>query len=153
MDYYLIKRGNIHVPSLFDPQPGSLYYYTRGWNLKALVCWVCAATFGIPGLIGSYHPNAVGAAATHIYQMGWVITFASATAFYFGANQALPAKLNPDGYSAGDMPVGYESYAATDGYLGDDSLVTFPPANASTFEGVVSGSGDSAASKDGAEKV
>ncbi|EPE04415.1 allantoin transport [Ophiostoma piceae UAMH 11346] len=148
VDYYFIKRGNIHVPSLFNPQAGSLYYYTKGWNLKALVSWVCAATFGIPGLIGSYHPDAVGTSATHIYKMGWIITFASAIAFYIGANQILPAKVNPDGYSVVDIPVGYEGYATTDGYLGDDVLVTFPPVNASAVEGVVSGSGDSTASKE-----
>lgn len=144
-DYYVVKRGNIHVPSLFRPAPGSLYYYTKGWNLKALGCWVCAATFGIPGLVGSYHPTWVGAAATKIYEMGWIITFFSASAFYYAVNMLLSAQVHPDGYSETVSSKSFESYAATDGYLDGDALVEFPVL--SVHDGLV-GSGDSTASQE-----
>ena len=124
MDYFFVKRGNIHTPSLFDPSPDSLYYYNKGWNLKALGCWVCAAVFGIPGLVGAYHPTWVGIAATHIYQTGWVICFAVAFAFYFGITLALPNRVIPRGYHIEDKR--FESLADTDGYLEGDSIVTFP---------------------------
>ncbi len=149
IDYFIIKRGNIHVPSLFAPSPGSLYYYTKGWNLKALGSWVCAATFGIPGLVGSYHPTWVGSAATDIYQMGWIITFAAAAAFYFSVNLALPAKVNPDGYS--DIPSRFEGFAATDGYLDGDALVEFPVLR--VHEGRASGSVNSTPSNEVSEIV
>lgn len=144
-DYYFVKRGNIHVPSLFRPSSGSLYYYTKGWNLKALLCWVCAATFGIPGLVGSYHPTWVGVAATHIYEMVWIITFFSASAYYFTANMLMPAQVQPDGYSETISSKAFESYAATDGYLDGDALVEFPMVQ--VHDGLV-GSGDSTASQE-----
>ncbi|CAK7207552.1 hypothetical protein SEUCBS139899_010362 [Sporothrix eucalyptigena] len=150
-DYYLIKKGNIHVPSLFQPAVGALYYYTRGWNIKALVCWVCAATFGIPGLIGSYHHTWVGSAATKIYEMGWIITFFAASALYYGVNMALPAQVMPKGYSSTTVSEkSFESFAVTDGYLDGDAIVTFLAL--SVHDGMT-GSGDSAASQEVVEKV
>lgn len=124
MDYFFVKRGNIHTPSLFSPSPGSLYYYNKGWNLKALGCWVCAAVFGIPGLVGAYHPTWVGVAATHIYQTGWVISFVVASTFYFGITLALPNRSLPQGYHLEDKR--FELLADTDGYLEGDSIVAFP---------------------------
>ncbi|CAK7230256.1 hypothetical protein SBRCBS47491_007525 [Sporothrix bragantina] len=150
-DYYFVKKGNIHVPSLFQPAAGALYYYTKGWNLKALVCWVCAATFGIPGLVGSYHPTWVGSAATKIYVIGWIITFFASSIFYFAVNMALPAKVMPDNYSETVVSAkSFESFAATDGYLDGDTLVTFPSL---VMHDGVTGSGDSTASQEVAEKV
>lgn len=123
IDYFFIKRGNIHTPSLFTPARGTLYYYTKGWNLKALGCWVAAALFGIPGLVGAYHPSAVAKAATHMYQMGWVLCFTVAAAFYFGINVLLPARVVPDGYESDAKP--FEGFADTEGYLEGDALVEF----------------------------
>jgi NCS1 family nucleobase:cation symporter-1 len=122
VDYFVIKRGNIHTLSLFDPTPGSLYYYTKGWNLKAFACWVSAAVFGVPGLIGAYHPTWVAAAGIHIYQTGWVICFAVAVSFYFVLNYLLPARVFPAGH---DSPKTFEGLAETEGYFDGEPLVMF----------------------------
>ncbi|CRG91925.1 Uracil permease [Talaromyces islandicus] len=124
IDYFFVKHGNIHTPSLFNPSRGSLYLYTRGWNLKALGCWICAAVFGIPGLIGAYHPTWVAIAATHIYQTGWVICFAVAAVFYYIIDFVLPAQILPDGHNRHDLS--FETLADTDGYLEGDAIVDFP---------------------------
>lgn len=123
VDYFFVKRGNIHTPSLFNPAPRSLYYYTKGWNLKAVACWVSAAVFGIPGLIGAYHPTWVGAAAIHIYQTGWVICFAVSVALYFAVNLALPAKVFPTGYES--SPKAFELLAESEGYFAGESPIVF----------------------------
>ncbi|KAF4343145.1 uracil permease [Fusarium beomiforme] len=124
VDYFFIKRGNIHTPSLFRPSKGSLYFYTGGWNLKALGCWVCSAVFGIPGLIGAYHPTWVSMAATHIYQTGWVICFAAAAAFYYAVNLVFPTEVLPHGQVTLDLA--FEHLANTEGYLEGENIVEFP---------------------------
>lgn len=123
VDYFLIKRGNIHTPSLFNPTAGTLYYYSKGWNLKALACWVCAVLFGIPGLVGAYHPTWVSEAALNMNKMGWVLCFAVAAGFYFVVVSVLPAQVTPGGYQAD--PKDFESFAVTDGYLEGDALIEF----------------------------
>jgi NCS1 family nucleobase:cation symporter-1 len=122
IDYYLVKRGNIHTPSMFDQKPGSLYYYTRGWNLKALACWVSAVVVGIPGLAGAYHPSWVSAAAVHVYQTGWVICFAVAALLYFAACTVFPPKVFP---SSAGLPKKFEILAESDGYLDGEHRVEF----------------------------
>jgi NCS1 family nucleobase:cation symporter-1 len=124
VDYFFIKRGNIHTPSLFDPSPTSLYYYTKGWNFKAVGCWVCAAAFGVPGLIGAYHPSWVGIGAIEIYHSGWVICFAIAGSFYYAINVLLPPRIYPEG-SQITGPMKFEGLAEAEGYLEGESIITF----------------------------
>lgn len=123
VDYFVVKRGNIHTPSLFNPAPGSLYYYAKGWNLKALASWVAAAAFGIPGLVGAYHPDWVAPAAIHMYQTGWVICFAVAVTFYFLINMALPAKVFPIGHE--NNTKSFEQLAESEGYLDGEPIIRF----------------------------
>lgn len=60
-DYYLIRRGNIHVPSLYDITPGSLYMpKPGGYELKGLLSWVVGSIIGIPGLAAVFGAGAGG---------------------------------------------------------------------------------------------
>ncbi|PNP61438.1 hypothetical protein FNYG_13833 [Fusarium nygamai] len=137
IDYFFVKRGNIHTPSLFNPSKGSLYFYTGGWNLKALGCWVCSAVFGIPGLIGAYHPTWVSMAATHIYQTGWVICFSAAAAFYYAVNLVFPAEVLPHGQATSHMD--FEHLADSEGYLEGENVVEFPILGIQPEDSVCSG--------------
>lgn len=125
VDYFIVKRGNIHTPSLFDPSRTSLYYYSKGWNLRALGCWVCAAAFGIPGLVGAYHPTWVSAAATHMYRTGWVLCFVVAATFYFCSNLVQQPKVFPAGHES--TPKSFEGLAATEGYFEGEDLIECTP--------------------------
>lgn len=124
VDYFFIKRGNIHTPSLFDPSPNSLYYYTKGWNLKAVGCWICAVAFGIPGLVGAYHPSWVSQAATEIYHTGWIICFAVAATFFYAINRLLPSQVYPESLQA-TVPLRFEELADAEGYLEGESVIEF----------------------------
>jgi nucleobase:cation symporter-1, NCS1 family len=42
-DYYLLRRGHVIVPDLYRAHEGSLYYYRKGWNPKAVAAFVPAA--------------------------------------------------------------------------------------------------------------
>ena len=119
VDYFVLKRGNIHTPSLFDPQKGSLYYYQKGWNLKALAAWVSGAVFGIPGLVGSYHPTWVSEAGVHIYQTGWIVCICVAMSLYFGMSLVVKPEVFPKSCEVKEKR--WEGLAETEGYLdGDD---------------------------------
>lgn len=98
VDYFLVKKGNIYTPALFDPSHDSLYFCTRGWNLKALCSWVSAAVLGIPGLVGAYHPTWVSLGAIHLYQTGWVVCFAVAAVLYFVSCQVFARQVVPAHY-------------------------------------------------------
>lgn len=47
IDYYLIRKQRLRVQELFSAKPGSTYYYTKGWNLRALAAFGIASVFSV----------------------------------------------------------------------------------------------------------
>jgi len=80
-DYFIIRRGNIHIPSLYDadgdkPNPNGLYYaQPKGFELKAFAAWIIGIALPLPGLAYSYTTDTgVGAtAAKRMYSSGFLI--------------------------------------------------------------------------------
>jgi NCS1 family nucleobase:cation symporter-1 len=129
-----VKKGNIHTLSLFDPAPGSLYYGTKGWNLKALLAWVSAAVLGVPGLIGAYHPSWVSTGAKHLYQTGWVVCFAVAMFVYYALCRVSTRQVHPVG-STDDTLMSFEQLAKSEGYCEGEHRIHFGLSN---LEGLAS---------------
>ncbi|KAI6878748.1 hypothetical protein KC360_g3607 [Hortaea werneckii] len=132
-DYFFVRRGNIHTPSLFDPQPRTLYYYTKGWNLKAAGSWVAGVVLGLPGLIGSYHSEWVAAAATHMYQTGWLLCFAMTATMYCTINLVARTDVLPNDQGVNRLK--FEALAASDGYMQGDCVVAFQHEDGTVIEG------------------
>lgn len=59
-DYFIIRRGNIHIPSLYlangdKPDPTGLYFpRPNGFELRAFAAWVIGIALPLPGLAYSY---------------------------------------------------------------------------------------------------
>nr|WP_298522524.1 NCS1 family nucleobase:cation symporter-1 [uncultured Halomonas sp.] len=47
VDYYLIRRQQLNIQDMFSSEPGSTYYYDKGWNRKALTAFALAALFSV----------------------------------------------------------------------------------------------------------
>ncbi|WP_196776937.1 NCS1 family nucleobase:cation symporter-1 [Haloechinothrix halophila] len=47
IDYYLLRKQRLRVQELFSAKPDGTYYYTKGWNLKALAAFGIASVFSI----------------------------------------------------------------------------------------------------------
>ena len=50
-DYYIVKKRNIDVMSLFQGKEGR-YWYSNGWNWKAVIAWVCGFILPTAGNLG-----------------------------------------------------------------------------------------------------
>lgn len=54
-DYYMVKKRKIDVMALFQGAEGR-YWYSSGWNIRAIIAWVCGfilptlGNFGVPAL-------------------------------------------------------------------------------------------------------
>ncbi|KDQ57991.1 hypothetical protein JAAARDRAFT_57789 [Jaapia argillacea MUCL 33604] len=111
-DFFVIRRGNIHVPSCYDGTPGGLYYFTRGVNWRGCIAWLCGFIVPFPGLIGSYDINAVNPAAIKMYELGWLLSVSISFSVHWILNLIFPVPVFPRKYQ--DIPVTYE-------YLGDQT--------------------------------
>lgn len=80
-DYFLIRRGNIHLTDLFSLSPSGRYFYIRGVNMRALAAFVVGFLLPLPGFVGSFGHN-VSAAATRMFDLGWVLSFVTGGVAY-----------------------------------------------------------------------
>jgi NCS1 family nucleobase:cation symporter-1 len=46
-DYYLVRRREIDLDALYSADPSGPYYYTNGWNQKAMIAFGLAAVFSV----------------------------------------------------------------------------------------------------------
>ncbi|KAL4799482.1 permease for cytosine/purines, uracil, thiamine, allantoin-domain-containing protein [Aspergillus venezuelensis] len=123
VDYYLIRRGNLHVPSLYTPQPGTPYFYTSGFNIRAFISWAAAIALVIPGVSGALKPGSIGTAAVRIYDLGFLVSTSVAGVLYYCLCWVWPVRMFPEGYVGREGDMGFEGMKASEGFFGDEHIV------------------------------
>ncbi|OAA59715.1 Permease, cytosine/purines, uracil, thiamine, allantoin [Niveomyces insectorum RCEF 264] len=119
-DYFLIRKGNAHVPSLYNGAPSSPYWYTGGFNIRAFVAWAIGVAVVINGLAGSFHSD-FNAGSKHLYSLGLLLSFAVASTLYYAFNWFWPVPIYPADHT--DGPKTFEAMKPTDGFFGDDEVI------------------------------
>ncbi|KAJ7487789.1 allantoin transport [Mycena latifolia] len=117
-DYYLIRRGNIHVPSLFDAKPGSLYWFFGGFNWRAIVAWCAGTGLTISGIANGYKAGAVSTAAVNLYSLGWILSVSTSAAVYVVLSLVFPVPITPA--SRSNVTESYEYLANKEGFYDED---------------------------------
>jgi NCS1 family nucleobase:cation symporter-1 len=67
IDYWVLRKGNIHVHSLYKASSVSPYYYWHGVNLRAYAAWVSGVVIAISGIAGLLNPGSVPQTAVNLY--------------------------------------------------------------------------------------
>ncbi|KIV84837.1 hypothetical protein PV11_00592 [Exophiala sideris] len=118
VDYYWVRRGNLHTPSLFRGKTGDLYFFTKGFNLRGYFAWLAGFLFGLPGMIGKFHPTAVNEAAKNMYRLGWPLTFTVTGVIYAVLVYFFPVPIYPQSHA--NTPITFEYLGKRDGFFEDD---------------------------------
>jgi NCS1 family nucleobase:cation symporter-1 len=50
-DYYIIRRRQLKLTSLYDFSDTSIYWYNKGFNWRAVVSWVLGVCLVLPGFV------------------------------------------------------------------------------------------------------
>ena len=114
VDYAFTRKGNIHVPSLYDGSKGGLYWFWSGVNWLGVFAWCGGVAMGLPGLVATYQPHAFSKAGQNMYRMGWILTFITASVIYFALTFFIKPQIFPNGTA---RPVTFE-YLAKNGREG-----------------------------------
>lgn len=89
-DYFIVRRQRLHLTSLYTSSSNSIYYYTHGFNLRAIIAWVLSFAPGISG-IGAVHPeNNVPVGAVRLFQLSFLIGYSIAFILYAAINKFFP---------------------------------------------------------------
>ncbi|KAH8660291.1 putative allantoin permease [Xylariales sp. PMI_506] len=121
VDYWIVRKGNIHVPSLYNPEQGSPYFYFKGLNLRAFGAWAAAIVLVIPGVSGSIHSGSIGIAAVHIYNLGFLLSTTVAGLLYYISCRIWSVDIYPPQYA--DRPKTWEIMRHTEGFFPEDTSI------------------------------
>ncbi|KAJ6545019.1 NCS1 nucleoside transporter family [Mycena vulgaris] len=89
VDYWIIHRCNIDVDDLYNPR--GRYRYWNGINWRALVAFLFGCVPNVPGLVGSLNPKLEVKGMQHIFDVGWLYGFFSASLVYWILATVVPA--------------------------------------------------------------
>ncbi|KAI9926601.1 hypothetical protein ASPWEDRAFT_176429 [Aspergillus wentii DTO 134E9] len=82
-DYFLLTKGNIFIPSLYNPtRANKNYYYHRGWNVQAAISYIVGIALPFPGFCGQLGAN-VTTAASHMMDIAWIMAFVTSFVSYY----------------------------------------------------------------------
>ncbi|KAJ0331723.1 hypothetical protein COL5a_002390 [Colletotrichum fioriniae] len=116
-DYILVRKGNIHVPSLYNGSRDGLYWFKSGVNWVGVLAWIGGTAMGLPGLVGQYQPQIVSQPAKYMYMMGWVLTFFTSAILYAVLVQFFKAKVYPPDYENAPMDYEWLAKEGRDGFF------------------------------------
>jgi NCS1 family nucleobase:cation symporter-1 len=96
-DYWLVKKQNIDVPALYNPD--GRYRYWNGINWRALIALLIATSPNLPGLgysIGLQSDGSdsvkISEGAKHLYTFDWLFGFTCSIIVYTALSWIFPAK-------------------------------------------------------------
>lgn len=142
VDYWVIRRGNFHVPSLYTKDPGTIYRYYHGWNPRALAAWVAGVAFTVHGIAGALNASAVNTASKNMYKLGFILSFLMGSLVYYVLNLIWPVPIYPV-ERVGEGQMTFEYMADSEGFFAGESV--------EGIRGVLSGEGVNVVSEGGDE--
>ncbi|KAF3026797.1 hypothetical protein E8E14_014900 [Neopestalotiopsis sp. 37M] len=142
VDYWVIRRGNFHVPSLYTKDPGTIYRYYHGWNPRALAAWVAGVAFTVHGIAGALDASAVNTASKNMYKLGFILSFLMGSLVYYVLNLIWPVPIYPE-ERVGEGQMTFEYMADSEGFFAGESV--------EGIRGVLSGEGVNVVSEGGDE--
>lgn len=104
-DYFVLRRGNLHIPDLFTRSSGGRYYYFHGVNLRAYTAFVAGFLLPLPGFIGSFGTTNVSDAASNMYSLGWELSFVVGGLAYLVTAYIWPLPGNDGSHGFEQAPV------------------------------------------------
>lgn len=82
-EYFLLTRGNLFIAHCYNgSKENPHYYYTYGWNIQAVIAYLCGIALPFPGFVGSLGAN-VDTAALHMGHLGWMLSFTTSFVIYY----------------------------------------------------------------------
>lgn len=88
-DFYLVHKGCVDVPAMYDPS--GRYRYTGGFNWRAVLAMIVTVGPTLPGLINSIDPTIKIGYATRLFDIAWMYGFVVASLVYYVTSYLFPA--------------------------------------------------------------
>ncbi|KAJ1563154.1 hypothetical protein HK405_012423 [Cladochytrium tenue] len=88
-DYYLVRRGRLHVAQLYSLDTKGDYWYTYGVNWRAYAAYIAGIVINIVGFAGAVGAN-VSLAASRMYNLAYFLGFIVSFSVYYTTSRVFP---------------------------------------------------------------
>jgi len=90
VDYWLVHKGNVDVPAMYNPN--GRYRYWKGINWRAATALLLTVPPALPGLINNINPRIAVGNVSFLFDIAWLFGFFSASIVYLVLSKAFPAQ-------------------------------------------------------------
>ncbi|KAF7944085.1 hypothetical protein EAE96_010495 [Botrytis aclada] len=91
-DYYALTKGNVFIGHLYNgTKANKHYYYFHGWNVQAIIAYICGVALPFPGFVGTLGAS-VSQSATNLGRLGWLLSFSVSFVVYFALCKVWPTQ-------------------------------------------------------------
>ncbi|KAJ5646240.1 allantoin [Penicillium lividum] len=82
-EYFIMVRGNVFVPHLFNPTKSNAHYrYSGGFNIQAIIAYIVGIALPFPGFAVSLGASGLNQSATDMFDLGWLLSFFTSLILY-----------------------------------------------------------------------
>lgn len=94
-DYYIVRRGRVSVPDMYDFHGIYRYSPKLGTNWRAVAAFFIGCTPPLPGFVNNIvvagmGKTSVSSGGQHLFAIGYIYSFIAAGVFYWGFNRFFP---------------------------------------------------------------
>ncbi|KAF8556738.1 hypothetical protein OG21DRAFT_1596272 [Imleria badia] len=89
-DFWLVHRGKVDVPAMYDPN--GRYRYIGGFNWRAVLAMLVTVGPTFPGLINSVSPAVNVGYTIRLFDIAWMYGFVVASTVYYVTSVLFPAR-------------------------------------------------------------
>jgi NCS1 family nucleobase:cation symporter-1 len=70
VDYFVVRRQRVQLSQLYTGSSEGSYWFTAGFNWRALLAWVVGFAPGMPGMVAAANTSVVVSKGIHEYYLG-----------------------------------------------------------------------------------
>ncbi|KAF2651533.1 hypothetical protein K491DRAFT_696376 [Lophiostoma macrostomum CBS 122681] len=94
-DYYIVRRGNVSVPDMYNFHGIYRYHPKLASNWRAVTAFFIGCIPPLPGFVNNIvvaggQTTGVSLGGQHLFSIGYIYSFAAAGIFYWGFNRFFP---------------------------------------------------------------
>ncbi|UPL02805.1 hypothetical protein LCI18_013739 [Fusarium solani-melongenae] len=108
-DYFFVANGNYFISELYTGNKRSRYWYSRGWNLRAIAAWVIGVIPPFPGFVGTFGTVTISPGGQHIWQLGYLLSLVLSGIVYYGLSALFPTETTNKGYAFEEMSINVDN--------------------------------------------
>ncbi|KAF7556446.1 hypothetical protein G7Z17_g1424 [Cylindrodendrum hubeiense] len=85
VDFWIVRQRKWKVPDLYIGNSKSIYWYTFGWNWRAMAAWCIVIWPSFPGFVASVtsSTDSISVGWIRAFQVSWIIGFCGGGATYY----------------------------------------------------------------------